>query len=156
MQTLHIQSPQKCTHPVYSNSSHSYYLFAWVKLLIEGISCLRVAFIKCEPMFDGVINPQKLQHRRLAYDDCTLSTAEPPETDSPYYGNLCNVDKWPWSRIIPYSLLYIATSVQWKPSYSELLTQKSHPKEQNQYKFPYENGYSRLTGVKYMKNICCS
>ena len=33
------------------------------------------------------------------------------QTDSPYYGNLLNEDKWPRSRIIPYSLLYIATSV---------------------------------------------
>ena len=38
-------------------------------------------------------------------------TVEPPTTDSPYYGNLHNVDQKPWSRIIPYSLLYIATSI---------------------------------------------
>ena len=38
-------------------------------------------------------------------------TVEPLTTDSPYYGNLHNADKRPWSQIIPYSLLYIATSV---------------------------------------------
>ena len=38
-------------------------------------------------------------------------TEEPPTTDSPYYGNLHNADKRLRSRIIPYSLLYIATFV---------------------------------------------
>ena len=38
-------------------------------------------------------------------------TVEPPTTDSPYYGNIHNADKRPRPRIIPYSLLYIATSV---------------------------------------------
>ena len=40
-----------------------------------------------------------------------LHPVEPPKTDSLYYGNLHNVEKWLWSRIIPYSLLYIATSI---------------------------------------------
>ena len=31
--------------------------------------------------------------------------------DFPYYGNLHNAEKNPWSWIIPYSLLYIVTSV---------------------------------------------
>ena len=38
-------------------------------------------------------------------------TVEPPKMDSPYYGNLHNADKKPQSRIIPYSILYIVTSV---------------------------------------------
>ena len=40
-----------------------------------------------------------------------FSNIEPPTMDSPYYGNLNNVDKSPQSRIIPYTLLYIAISV---------------------------------------------
>ena len=58
--------------------------------------------------------------------------------NTPYYGNLHNADKWPQSRIIPYSLLYIATSVQRKPPFSKLRTLKSCPNGQNQYKFPSE------------------
>ena len=38
-------------------------------------------------------------------------TVEPPKTDSPHYGNLHNADKKLQSRIIPYSILYIVTSV---------------------------------------------
>ena len=38
-------------------------------------------------------------------------TVEPLTTDSLYYGNLHNTDKRLRSQIIPYSLLYIATSV---------------------------------------------
>ena len=40
-----------------------------------------------------------------------VATVEHPKTDSPYYGNLHNMDKWPQSQIIPYSLVYIATSL---------------------------------------------
>ena len=36
-----------------------------------------------------------------------LYTLEPPKTDSPYYGNLHNVDKSPRSRIIPYTIVYV-------------------------------------------------
>ena len=35
------------------------------------------------------------------------NTVEPPKTDSPYYGNLHNVDKSPQSRIIPYTIVYV-------------------------------------------------
>ena len=31
---------------------------------------------------------------------------EPPKMDSPYYGNLHNVDKSPRSQIIPYTIVY--------------------------------------------------
>ena len=72
----------------------------------------------------------------------TIVTVEPPITDSPYYGNLHNADKRPQSRIIPYSLLHIATSVKQKLPYSELRTLKSHPNRQNQYKFPSESRQS--------------
>ena len=54
--------------------------------------------------------------RGVCYLECPLKevplyTVEPPKMDSPYYGNLHNADKCPWSQIITYSLLYIATSV---------------------------------------------
>ena len=53
------------------------------------------------------------------------------KTDSPYFGNLHNADKWLRSQIIPHSLLYLAT-----PNYAL----KSRSNGQNQYKFPSENG----------------
>ena len=45
-------------------------------------------------------------HKNFVYN-----TVEPLKMDSPYYGSLHNADKWQWSRIVPYSILYIATSV---------------------------------------------
>ena len=38
-------------------------------------------------------------------------TVEPLKTDSPYYGNLQNADKWSRSQIVPYSLLYTVITV---------------------------------------------
>ena len=45
---------------------------AWVLLLIEGGSYSRAAFINFGPS-TWWYNPQKLQHRRLTYEDCTSS-----------------------------------------------------------------------------------
>ena len=56
------------------------------------------------------------------------------------------------SQIIPYNLLYIATSIERKPPYSELWTPQSCPSGQNQYKFPSESGQSQLTS-KELKNV---
>ena len=48
---------------------------------------------------------------------------EPLTMDFPVFnGNLHNADKRPQFQIIPNSLLYIMTSVYWKPLYSEWLT----------------------------------
>ena len=60
-----------------------------------------------------------------------IYTVEPQKTDSPYFRNLHNADKWLRSWIIPHSLLYLAT-----PNYAL----KSRSNGQNQYKFPSENG----------------
>ena len=51
-----------------------------------------------------------------------VCTVESPKIDFSYYGNLHNVDKYLRSQIIPYSILYIETSVEWKSPYSELLS----------------------------------
>ena len=48
---------------------------AWVRLLIESGSYSRVAFINFRLILDGC-NPQKLQHRRLIFEDCTLSNRD--------------------------------------------------------------------------------
>ena len=80
-------------------------------------------------------------------------TVEPPIMDYLYYGILHNVDIRLQSRIISYSLLCIATSVQWKPPYSEFGTLKSHPDGQNQYKFCPESRQSCLTSVSVEKYL---
>ena len=48
-----------------------------------------------------------IRGKLLNYTLQIVSTVEPLKTDSPYYGNLHNADKSPWSRIIPYTIVYV-------------------------------------------------
>ena len=54
-----------------------------------------------EMQVGGARNHMTTNHMLIT---CTL---EPPKTDSPYYGNLHNADKSLWSRIIPYTIVYM-------------------------------------------------
>ena len=56
-------------------------------------------------------NTKTIQWMNLEVSTSNKGDIQIYATDSLYYRNLHNADKWPWSQIIPYSLLNIAISV---------------------------------------------
>jgi len=76
-------------------------------LILRKIKIGHLAQVSSHPTFNrpakGISTYTRDQMKVICIGMLTI--VELPKTDSPYYGNLHNADKSPWSRIIPYTIV---------------------------------------------------